>query len=98
MASAAEEPTPGRAGAERPTAPDGSGEGAATLVLRRGPRVVPLGPVGRAERCGLGFVDDLLRLQLALRRVGWELEVVAVPAEVAELFELVGLTPPHLRP
>ncbi len=67
--------------------------GGAVLVLRRGGTRVRLGEVARGGRCGLGFVDDLLRLQLALGRFGWQLEVVDVPPEVAELFELVGLTP-----
>jgi hypothetical protein len=77
-------------GAEAPR-PDG-----VRLVLRRGARVVVLGWADRGERCGLGFVDDLLHLQLALRRVGWDLHLDVVPSDVAELLELVGL--PQLRP
>ena len=61
------------------------------LVLRRGARTVVLGPADRGDRCGLGFVDDLLRLQLALRRLGWELHLGQVPPDVAELLDLVGL-------
>lgn len=61
------------------------------LVLRRGERAVVLGPVDRGDRCGLGLVDDLLRLQVAVGRFGWELHLAHVPQEVAELLELVGL-------
>lgn len=77
------------AGAPRP---DG-----VVLVLRRGAREVVLGWTKRGERCGLGFVDDLLHLQLALRRVGWDLHLDAVPQDVAELLDLVGL-PLHRPP
>lgn len=55
--------------------------------------MVVLGWSERGERCGLGFVDDLLRLQVALKRFGWDLHLGPVPADVAELLELVGLTP-----
>ena len=61
------------------------------VVLRRGSRAVSLGRVDRGDRCGLGFVDDLLRFQLAVRRLGWELHLGQMPPDVAELLELVGL-------
>lgn len=69
------------------------GDGDARLVLVHAGQVVDLGPVARGDRCGLGFVDDLLRLRLALARFGWALVVADVPADVLELFELVGLAP-----
>ena len=43
----------------------------AVVVLRRDGDEVLLGPVYGAGRCDLGFVDDLLRVQLAARRFGW---------------------------
>jgi len=64
-----------------------------TLVLVHGERELRLGPVVRGERCGLGFIDDLLRLQLAVRRFGWSLRVDDVPTELHELLELTGLRP-----
>ncbi|HLT16280.1 MAG TPA: hypothetical protein VK007_06215 [Acidimicrobiales bacterium] len=82
-------PVPPEAGAD----PDGDdGRPARALVVsERG--VVDLGPLHRGDRCGLGFVDDLLRLRLALARFGWSLVVVDLPEEVEELFRLVGLSP-----
>jgi hypothetical protein len=62
-----------------------------TLVLVRGARQVVLGPVERGERCGLGFIDDLLHLQVSVRRFGWSLRVDDVAPELVELLELVGL-------
>ena len=64
----------------------------ADLVLVRGEREVSLGRVGAGERCDLGFVDDLLRLQLLVRRFGWSLRLDDVAEELRELVELVGLT------
>ena len=64
----------------------------ADLVLVRGEREVSLGRVGAGQRCDLGFVDDLLRLQLVVRRFGWSLRLDDVADELRELVELVGLT------
>ncbi len=64
----------------------------AIAVLVRDDRRVVLGPVDRGERCGLGLIDELLRLQLGLQRLGWRLRLEAVHPELRELFELVGLT------
>jgi hypothetical protein len=64
-----------------------------TLVLVHGAEEVCLGPVQRGDRCGLGFIDDLLRLQVAVRRFGWSLRVDDVPVELHELLELTGLRP-----
>lgn len=64
---------------------------AVTVVLVGDGREVSLGVVERGERCGLGFIDDLLRLQLAIRRFGWSLRIDDVPGDVEELLELTGL-------
>ena len=64
----------------------------ADLVLVRGERELSLGRVGAGDRCDLGFVDDLLRLQLVVRRFGWSLRLDDVAEELRELVELVGLT------
>jgi hypothetical protein len=61
------------------------------LALVRGRRTVELGPVSQGSRCGLAFLDDLLRLQVALARLGWSLQLVDVPEELHELLDLVGL-------
>ena len=63
----------------------------ADLVLVRGEREVSLGRAGAGERCDLGFVDDLLQLQLVVRRFGWSLRLTDVAEELRELVELVGL-------
>ena len=64
----------------------------ADLVLVRGEQELSLGRVGAGDRCDLGFVDDLLRLQLVVRRFGWSLRLDDVAEELRELVELVGLT------
>jgi hypothetical protein len=63
----------------------------ADLVLVRGEREVSLGRAGAGERCDLGFVDDLLQLQLVVRRFGWTLRLDDVAEELRELVSLVGL-------
>jgi hypothetical protein len=63
----------------------------ADLVLVRGEEEVSLGRVGSGERCDLGFVDDLLQLQLVVRRFGWTVRLVDVADELRELVNLVGL-------
>jgi hypothetical protein len=63
----------------------------ADLVLVRGEQEVSLGRVGAGERCDLGFVDDLLQLQLVVRRFGWSLRLDDVAEELRELVGLVGL-------
>jgi hypothetical protein len=63
----------------------------AVVVLRQDGHDVVLGSVDRRDRCDLGLVDDLLRLQLAAERLGWSLRITQVRADLRELFELVGL-------
>ena len=71
----------------------GAGEQAprAVVVLQQDGHDVVLGSVDRADRCDLGLVDDLLRLQLAAERFGWSLRITQVRADLRERFELVGL-------
>jgi len=64
----------------------------AIVLLVRGGREVLLGPVYGSERCDLGAVDDLLRLQLAVRRLGWSIRLAEIRGNLGELVELVGLT------
>lgn len=64
----------------------------AEVVLVRGVLEVRLGPVGRGLRCDLGFVDELLRVQLAARRLGWSIRLDNVAEELRELVALVGLS------
>ena len=61
------------------------------LLLRDGQEVL-LGPVYAPDRCDLGFVDGLLRVQLAARRFGWSIKLRDVQPDLRELVELVGLT------
>lgn len=60
-------------------------------MLVQGQREVLLGTVDRTTRCDLGLVDDLLRLQLIARRMGWSIRITDVRSDLRELFELVGL-------
>ena len=62
------------------------------VVLRRDDGEVLLGPVYAGGRCDLGFVDDLLRVQLAARRFGWRIELRQVREDLRELIDMAGLT------
>jgi hypothetical protein len=64
----------------------------AVVVLRRNDEDVLLGPVYGPGRCDLGFVEDLLRVQLAARRFGWTIQLREVREDLRELIELTGLT------
>ena len=62
------------------------------VVLRRDGEDVLLGPVYGPDRCDLGFVEDLLRVQLAARRFGWTIQLVEVLDDLRELIEMVGVS------
>lgn len=64
----------------------------AVVVLERDGEDVLLGPVHGPDRCDLGFVEDLLRVQLAARRFGWSIRLREVRPDLRELIELAGLT------
>jgi hypothetical protein len=64
----------------------------AVVVLRRDGEDVLLGPVYGPDRCDLGFVEDLLRVQLAARRFGWTIRLVDVRDDLREVIEMVGLS------
>ena len=64
----------------------------AVLALVHGSEHAPLGPVFGSTRCDLGFVEDLLRLQLVARRFGWSIRLTQVRPDLLELVDLVGLT------
>jgi hypothetical protein len=70
----------------------------AVVVLEREGHEVLLGPVYGEGRCDLGFVDDLLRVQLAARRFGWSIRLREVRPDLLELVELVGLRTELLSP
>lgn len=61
------------------------------LVVVRGDEERVLGRAGPARGCQLGFIDDLLHLQVALRRLGWTLRLDDVAPDLEELLELTGL-------
>jgi hypothetical protein len=62
------------------------------VVLVQGERRIVLGAIDGARRCDLALVDDLLRAQLVVQRLGWSLRITEVRPDLRELFELVGLT------
>lgn len=66
-------------------------------LLRRDGEEVLLGPIHGDDRCDLGFVDGLLRVQLAARRFGWSIVLTEVRPDLLELVELVGLRAELLR-
>ena len=62
------------------------------VLLRRDGEEVLLGPVYGPDHCDLGFVEGLLRVQMAARRFGWSIRLTEVRADLRELVELVGLS------
>ncbi len=64
----------------------------AVVVLVQDGREVVLGSIGDTIRCDLALVDELLKLQLITKRLGWTIRIVEVRSELRELFDLVGLT------
>ena len=63
----------------------------AVVVLVQDGREVVLGSIGDTIRCDLALVDELLKLLLITRRLGWTIRI-EVRSELRELFDLVGLT------
>jgi hypothetical protein len=63
----------------------------AVVALQRDGAAVLLGPVYAPDRCDLGFVEGLLRVQLTARRFGWSIVLRDVQPDLLELVELVGL-------
>lgn len=61
----------------------------AKLVI--GGRTYPLHDVDDPARCNLGLAEDLLRLQLQAKRLGWTVLISEVREELRELFDLMGL-------
>jgi len=64
---------------------------AVTVTLVRSGQEVLLGSFDGGTRCDLGFVEDLLRLDMTVRRLGWSMRLDDVRADVREVLELVGL-------
>lgn len=62
------------------------------MLLRRDGEEILLGPVYGPDRCDLGFVEGLLRVQLTARRFGWSIRLTEVCPDLLELVELVGLS------
>ena len=52
---------------------------------------IELGPIRAAVPCDLALVDDLLRFELAARRLGWRVQLRDVDAHLVELFDLAGV-------
>jgi hypothetical protein len=64
----------------------------AVITLVQDLQEIPLGGIDCTTRCDLGLVDDLLRLQLHAKRLGWTIRISEVRPDLRELFLLVGLT------
>ncbi len=63
----------------------------AVVVLVQDGREIVLGSIGDTIRCDLALVDELLKLLLITRRLGWTIRI-EVRSELRELFNLVGVT------
>jgi hypothetical protein len=61
------------------------------VVLARGDVDVATWPLGAEGRPDLALVNELARLQLAAKRLGCTVRLVAASAELTQLLELVGL-------
>ena len=70
---------------------EAEGRPRAVVVLLRDGREDLIGPIYAADRCDLGFVEGLLRVQLTARRFGWSIKLRNVQPDLLELVELVGL-------
>jgi hypothetical protein len=70
---------------------EAEGRPRAVVVLLRDGHEQLLGPVYAPDRCDLGFVEGLLRVQLTARRFGWSIKLRNVAPDLLELVELVGL-------
>jgi hypothetical protein len=62
----------------------------AVVALVRDGECVEVGPVA-ATTCDAALVDDLLRFDLAARRLGWQLRLRQVDQQLRELLDLVGV-------
>jgi hypothetical protein len=62
----------------------------AVVALARDGECVEVGPVASGP-CDAAFVEDLLRFDLAARRLGWRLRLREVDPDLHELLDLVGV-------
>ena len=60
------------------------------VALVRDGECVEVGPV-TATTCDAALVEDLLRFDLAARRLGWQLRLRQVDQHLHELLDLVGV-------
>ena len=63
----------------------------AVVELVQGERCIPLGVVGPRPLGDLQVLEDLLKLQLWARRLGWRVRISECRTELRELFELMGM-------
>jgi hypothetical protein len=73
-------------------AAEGTGDEVRAVVeLLRGDEVVVLGAITCHRRGDLDVVDDLLRLDLLVARLGWRVRVREVCDRLREVVDLVGV-------
>jgi len=70
---------------------DPQGEPRAVVELVQGERSILLGFVRACPRGDLEVLDDLLKLQLQARRLGWHVRISECRQELRELFDLMGM-------
>jgi hypothetical protein len=63
----------------------------ARVQLVRDGQAVELGPIEPRATCDGELLDDLLRFDLAARRLGWRVRLRDVDAPLAELLHLVDV-------
>jgi hypothetical protein len=63
----------------------------ARVLLVRDGEAVDLGPIVPRATCDGELLDDLLRFDLAARRLGWQVQLRDVDAPLAEVLQLVDV-------
>ncbi|HJR25458.1 MAG TPA: hypothetical protein VJ804_08300 [Acidimicrobiales bacterium] len=64
----------------------------AVVELVQGEQSILLGIVQARTRGDLQVLDDLLKLQVLARRMGWRVRISECRQELRELFDLMGMT------
>ena len=64
----------------------------AVVELVQGERSILLGVVQARARGDLQVLDDLLKLQVLARRMGWRVRISECRQELRELFDLMGMS------
>ena len=65
--------------------------GSSTVVLIIGAHQVAIAVIRGDQRCDIAHANDILRMQLAVCRLGWSIRVDNMQPNLRELFDLIGV-------